>query len=84
MERPSPHAEGSWFPRSLGVSSVRALPSGLSANRLSSALAKMKPPFSVQENRPTVPRSIQPQEMGRVVAVPQVGGLHRRYERRAA
>ena len=30
------------------------------------------------------PRSIQPPEMGRVVAVPQVGGLHHRYERRAA
>ena len=30
------------------------------------------------------PRSTQPQEMGRVVAIPQVGGLHRRYERRAA
>ena len=30
------------------------------------------------------PRSIQPVEMGRVVAVPQVGGLHHRYERRAA
>ena len=31
-----------------------------------------------------VPRPIQPPEMGPVVAVPQVGGLHHRYERRAA
>ncbi len=30
------------------------------------------------------PRPIQPAEMGRVVAVPQLGGLHHRYERRAA
>jgi transposase InsO family protein len=30
------------------------------------------------------PRAIQPAEMGRVVAVPLVGGLHHRYERRAA
>ena len=30
------------------------------------------------------PRSIQPPEMGSVVALPQVGGLHHRYERRAA
>ena len=30
------------------------------------------------------PRSIQPAEMGRVVVMPQVGGLHHRYERRAA
>jgi putative transposase len=30
------------------------------------------------------PRSIQPVETGLVVAVPQVGGLHHRYERRAA
>jgi putative transposase len=29
-------------------------------------------------------RAIQPLEMGSVVAVPQVGGLHHRYERRAA
>src|ERR1700736_2527655 len=31
-----------------------------------------------------LPRSIQPPEMGRVVAVPQVGGLHHRYERQSA
>jgi transposase InsO family protein len=30
------------------------------------------------------PRPIQPPESGPVVAVPQVGGLHHRYERRAA
>ena len=30
------------------------------------------------------PRAIQPPEMGPVVVVPQVGGLHHRYERRAA
>ena len=33
---------------------------------------------------PPEPRSIQPPEMGSVVALPQVGGLHHRYERRAA
>ncbi len=31
-----------------------------------------------------VPRRVQPPEMGRVVELPQVGGLHHRYERRAA
>ena len=30
------------------------------------------------------PRAIQPEPMGKVVALPQVGGLHHRYERRAA
>jgi putative transposase len=30
------------------------------------------------------PRPIQPPELGRVVAVPQMGGLHHRYERRVA
>src|SRR6202162_1723768 len=30
------------------------------------------------------PRAIQPPEMGSVVALPRVGGLHHRYDRRAA
>jgi putative transposase len=30
------------------------------------------------------PRPVQPPELGRIVAIPQVGSLHRRYERRAA
>ena len=30
------------------------------------------------------PRAVQPPELGRIVAIPQVGGLHHRYERRAA
>jgi putative transposase len=31
-----------------------------------------------------LPRPIAPPTAGRVVAIPQVGGLHHRYERRAA
>src|SRR5260370_22378943 len=31
-----------------------------------------------------VPRPVQPPSMGRVIEIPQVGGLHHRYERRAA
>jgi hypothetical protein len=30
------------------------------------------------------PRPIQPPDTGRIIAIPQVGGLHHRYERRAA
>jgi putative transposase len=30
------------------------------------------------------PRPVQSAELGRIVAMPQVGGLHHRYERRAA
>ena len=30
------------------------------------------------------PRPVQGREMGQVLSVPQVGGLHHRYERRAA
>jgi len=31
-----------------------------------------------------IPRPVQPPSMGRVIEIPQVGGLHHRYERRAA
>jgi transposase InsO family protein len=30
------------------------------------------------------PRPVQPPELGRIIAIPQVGGLHHRYERRVA
>jgi hypothetical protein len=30
------------------------------------------------------PRAVQLPSIGRIVALPEVGGLHRRYERRAA
>jgi hypothetical protein len=33
---------------------------------------------------PPEPRTIEPPERGRVIALPQVGGLHPRYERLAA
>ena len=36
------------------------------------------------EKYPPSSRSVQPPESGSIVAVPQVGGLHHRYERRAA
>jgi transposase InsO family protein len=42
-----------------------------------------RPHLSLEKDAPE-PRPIQRPELGRVVAVPQVGGLHHRYERRAA
>ena len=39
--------------------------------------------FSLEKDAPE-PRSIQSPERARVVALPQLGGLHHRYERRAA
>jgi len=39
--------------------------------------------LSLRKDSPE-PRRVQPPEIGPVVAVPQVGGLHHRYERRAA
>jgi hypothetical protein len=39
--------------------------------------------LSLAKDAPT-PRPVQAPEDGRVIALPQVGGLHYRYERRAA
>jgi transposase InsO family protein len=42
-----------------------------------------RPHLALEKDSPQ-PRPVQPPELGRVVAVAQVGGLHHRYERRAA
>ena len=39
--------------------------------------------LSLHKDTP-IPRTVQPAEIGRVIEVPEVGGLHHRYERRAA
>jgi transposase InsO family protein len=39
--------------------------------------------LSLEKDSPEA-RSVQPPQMGQVVAIPKVGGLHHRYERRAA
>ncbi len=42
-----------------------------------------RPHLSLDRNSPT-PRCVEPPPQGEVVAIPQVGGLHHRYTRRAA
>jgi hypothetical protein len=39
-----------------------------------------RPHLALDRNAP-VPREIEPPEHGRVIAIPQVGGLHHRYAR---
>jgi transposase InsO family protein len=39
--------------------------------------------LSLNKDAP-IPRRVQPPELGKVVELPEVGGLHHRYERRAA
>ena len=41
-----------------------------------------RPHQSLDNNSPQ-PREVQPPELGRVVAIPQVGGLHHLYQRAA-
>ncbi|MDP3938769.1 MAG: integrase core domain-containing protein, partial [Deltaproteobacteria bacterium] len=43
---------------------------------------RARPHISLQRNAP-VPRNIEPPSRGRVIAIPQVGGLHHRYGRAA-
>ncbi len=42
-----------------------------------------RPHLSLDRNSPT-PRRVEPPSAGQVIAIPQVGGLHHRYTRRAA
>jgi putative transposase len=42
-----------------------------------------RPHLSLKKDSPE-PRKVHPPELGRVISIPQVGGLHHRYERRAA
>ena len=42
-----------------------------------------RPHLSLAKDSPE-PREVHPLELGRVISIPQVGGLHHRYERRAA
>ena len=44
---------------------------------------RSRPHLSLSKDSPES-RVVQPPELGRIVAIPQVGGLHHRYERRAA
>jgi len=39
--------------------------------------------LSLERNAP-VPREVEPASRGKVISIPQVGGLHHRYARRAA
>jgi len=39
--------------------------------------------LGLQKDSPE-PRPVQPPEAGRIIAIPVLGGLHHRYERRAA
>jgi transposase InsO family protein len=41
-----------------------------------------RPHLALERNAPA-PRSLEPRSLGRVIALPQVGGLHHRYARAA-
>jgi transposase InsO family protein len=44
---------------------------------------RWRPHLSLDKDAP-IPRATQPPSAGRIVQVPEVGGLHHHYERRAA
>jgi hypothetical protein len=56
------------------VGAVGTRTTGVAHSRTHLSLAKDAP----------IPRAVAPQDAGSVVAIPQVGGFHHRYERRAA
>jgi len=41
-----------------------------------------RPHMSLKQNSP-IPREIEPSSEGKIIAIPQVGGLHHRYRRAA-
>ena len=45
--------------------------------------ARSRTHLSLDKDAP-IPRAVQPAALGRVIELPEVGGLHHRYERRAA
>ena len=45
--------------------------------------ARSRTHLSLDKDAP-IPRAVQPAPLGRVIELPEVGGLHHRYERRAA
>ena len=55
----------------------------MSLRRILACYHRSRTHLSLGKDSPE-PRLIEPREMGRVMALPQVGGLHHRYQRSAA
>ena len=54
------------------------------SNARGTQAGRVTPFFLVVSKDAPEPRPVQKADAGRIVAIPQVGGLHHRYERRAA
>ena len=52
--------------------------------RPTSTITTIRAPISRSTRDCPEPRPIQPRRAGKIIAIPQVGGLHHRYERLAA
>ena len=58
----------------------------LSAGRLQAFISyyhRIRTHLALEKDAPD-PRSVQPPDAGLIISIPEVGGLHHRYERRAA